>query len=125
MYISRFKIYNYKSFRESQDLELRPGFNVIVGQNDGGKTALLQAISLRFQYNPHRSLKTMPAVASKAGPVSRAEFTVHATAGELREFVKTSSGGALVPLPEPGTQFCREIGTRGTKRRRWKGLRFG
>jgi predicted ATPase len=108
MHISRFKVYNYKSFRESQDLELRPGFNVIVGQNDAGKTALLQAISLRFVLDPHRSLRTMPTVAAKPEPYSRAEFTIHTTANELKEFARASQF-LLIPLPELYSKFCMEI----------------
>ncbi|MFM9975451.1 MAG: AAA family ATPase, partial [Beijerinckiaceae bacterium] len=41
MYIKRLKIKNYKGFNESDWIEFGPGFNVIVGQNNSGKSALL------------------------------------------------------------------------------------
>lgn len=60
MWIKNFKIKNYKSFLESQEIELRQGFNVIVGKNNVGKTALLEALSLKPGNHPHKSLKTLP-----------------------------------------------------------------
>jgi predicted ATPase len=110
MHVSRIKVYNYKSFRESQDLELRPGFNIVVGQNDAGKTALLQAMGLRFPYSPHRSLKTLPTPESRPDPSSRVDFSVYATSSELRACMKSSAQPPTIPLPELSAPFCREIG---------------
>ncbi|HRQ40055.1 MAG TPA: AAA family ATPase [Chloroflexota bacterium] len=60
MLISRFKIENYKSFLSSEEITLSSGFNVIVGENNSGKTALVEALSLRFEKKPHQSIKTVP-----------------------------------------------------------------
>lgn len=43
MYLSRVKIENFRKF-ESLDLTLSPGLNLIVGENDSGKSALIDAI---------------------------------------------------------------------------------
>ncbi|MEG4023743.1 AAA family ATPase [Microcoleus sp. S13C4] len=59
MYISRLQLLNYKSFRDSGVLEFQPGINIIVGANNSGKTALLEALSLNFEKKSHRSLKTL------------------------------------------------------------------
>ncbi|MEG4087921.1 AAA family ATPase [Microcoleus sp. Pol12B4] len=59
MYISRFQLLNYKSFQDSGVLEFQPGINIIVGANNSGKTALLEALSLNFEKKSHRSLKTL------------------------------------------------------------------
>ena len=59
MYISRLQLLNYKSFRDSGVLEFQPGINIIVGANNSGKTALLEALSLNFENKSHRSLKTL------------------------------------------------------------------
>lgn len=67
MYLSKVQVNNYKSHLCSAALELTPGFNLITGQNNAGKTALLEALSLTFGSKPHRSLKTMPAVTFTAG----------------------------------------------------------
>lgn len=43
--IERIAIRNYRLFREF-DLELRPGLNILVGNNDSGKSTLIEAINL-------------------------------------------------------------------------------
>jgi hypothetical protein len=60
MYISRFQLLNYKSFRDSRVLEFQPGINIIVRANNSGKTALLEALTLNFKTSPHRSIETLP-----------------------------------------------------------------
>src|SRR2546427_80281 len=58
MHISSFRVENYKSFRATEEIRTAPGFNVIVGQNNAGKTALMEALSLSGGNKPHRSLKS-------------------------------------------------------------------
>jgi predicted ATPase len=58
MKLIRAVVENYKSFSTSISLDFAPDFNVVVGKNNAGKTALLEALSLRFQQEPHRSLIT-------------------------------------------------------------------
>src|SRR6266568_7395002 len=60
MYIAKFQVKNYKSFLSSQEIDLTSGFNVVVGQNNAGKTALVEALSLRFDSKYHLSMKTSP-----------------------------------------------------------------
>jgi hypothetical protein len=60
MLIQSFRVQNYKSYLDTGEIKLSPGFNLIVGQNNVGKTALVEALSLQAPLNPHRSLKTMP-----------------------------------------------------------------
>ena len=60
MYLSEIKIINYKSFRNSEEIKLEPHINIIIGANNSGKTAFLEALSLNFSHKPHRSLITLP-----------------------------------------------------------------
>ena len=76
MYISRFQLLNYKSFRDSGLLEFQPGINIIVGANNSGKTALLKALSLSFESSPHRSIKTLPKPNSMLSQESTAPVTL-------------------------------------------------
>jgi AAA domain, putative AbiEii toxin, Type IV TA system/AAA ATPase domain len=76
MRIERLKLSNYKSFDESPELLFTAGFNVIAGQNNTGKTALLEALSLLFNPIPHRSLKTLPTRVASVDPVSVARVSV-------------------------------------------------
>ena len=78
MHISKFNINNYKSYFESGDLELNEGINIITGQNNAGKTALLQALGLSFAANHHKSTKTLPTAISRitGGSIANIEFVI-------------------------------------------------
>jgi putative ATP-dependent endonuclease of OLD family len=47
MYISRIRIENYRCFHDTT-VELKPHLNVIIGENNAGKSTLLQALALIF-----------------------------------------------------------------------------
>ncbi len=50
MYVSEVHIQNFRIF-ESLDLKLNPGLNVLVGENNSGKTALIDAIRFTLDTN--------------------------------------------------------------------------
>jgi AAA15 family ATPase/GTPase len=54
MLIKSFEIRNYMSFEDSGHQELSRHVNLIVGQNNAGKTALLKALAQRSA-KPHRN----------------------------------------------------------------------
>lgn len=58
MYFSEIVIENYKCFRLPTKLRLEKGINIIVGQNNVGKTSILEALELRFDRNLHQSYET-------------------------------------------------------------------
>ena len=65
MRIRDFRVKNYKSWLDSEKLSLNHGFNIIIGQNNAGKTALLQSLSLNISNNPNRSPSTKPIIESQ------------------------------------------------------------
>lgn len=67
MYISKFRVFNYKSFKDSTLLEFKPGINIIIGQNNAGKTAFLETLELNFKNNVHRNIR-------KLQPQKKGEF---------------------------------------------------
>ncbi|XHL99408.1 MAG: AAA family ATPase (plasmid) [Microcoleus anatoxicus] len=83
MHISRFQLLNYKSFRDSGALEFQPGINIIVGGNNSGKTALLEALSLSFETSPHRTIETFPQPNSTPNRESTAKLTLIFTKAEI------------------------------------------
>ena len=101
MYISKFQLFNYKSFLDSGLLEFTPGINIIVGQNNSGKTALLEALTLNFDNAPHRSIKTLETPDSKIGSESRAEIVLHLDKGELRTLLHRIP--TRIGVPDPPT----------------------
>lgn len=87
MYISKFSINNYKSYLKSGDLELNKGINIITGQNNAGKTALLQSLSLNFENLPHKSTTTLPNSFSKITAPSFANIELNISREELRTYI--------------------------------------
>src|SRR5215216_3646221 len=83
MYIRSFEVSNYKSFLASGEVALTAGFNVVVGPNNVGKTALVEALSLDFANQPHRSLRTAPNPQTRASGVSRVNVSFEVERGEL------------------------------------------
>lgn len=93
MFIKVFQLFNYKSYINSKKLELSPGINILIGQNNSGKTALLEALSLRLSSNYHRSTKTLTTPFSKIDKNSTARIRLIVENNELRNL--------LEQLPEP------------------------
>lgn len=58
MYFNEVVIENYKCFRDPSKLKLEKGINLIIGQNNVGKTSMLETLELRFENNPHQSYET-------------------------------------------------------------------
>ena len=46
MYIDKIKIVNFKSFEGEFELKLNKDLNIIVGDNEAGKSTILEAINL-------------------------------------------------------------------------------
>jgi hypothetical protein len=102
--ITSFRIINYKSFPDSGEMHLESGFNVILGRNNVGKTALAEAMSLRIVDKPHRSSNTVPSPGAQPDPESRAEISVRVEAGELTELLRHEMPTFYVPTPPVNPQ---------------------
>src|SRR6266568_3777101 len=101
MKITKFQVLNFKSFRDSNEIEFKPGFNVITGQNSAGKTALLEAMTLQFTANPHRSLRTIPA----PGGIPAQECVTHVTFSITRDEIFGFLDRQAHRLPQPPIGF--------------------
>ena len=88
MYLKNFQLSNYKSFKDSGTLEFSPGINIIVGQNNAGKTALLEALTLKLSKNPHRSILTLPDYYSKNTEDSSAKIELIIEKNELKKLLE-------------------------------------
>ncbi len=112
MYISRLQVSNYKSFREPNALEFTQGFNIISGQNHSGKTALLEALGLSFVWNPHKSMKTIPARDTIPDQVSWADVWFTVPKKEIIEAMLASAPNTQFQIARPdiGSTFAKPIG---------------
>ncbi len=99
MYIGKFRITNFKSYRDSGEVEFKPGFNIVTGQNSAGKTALLEALTLQFVPKPHRSVSTMPTPGTLPDVNSTVRVTFVLSGEELLRSVRIMRSDQLFPAP--------------------------
>jgi predicted ATPase len=102
MYISKFQVSNFKSYRDSIEVEFKPGFNIITGQNNAGKTALLEALTLRFEPKPHRSVRTVPVPGAQPHNKSTVREIFELSGKELLHSLQSMGGTYFFPSPDPG-----------------------
>jgi hypothetical protein len=101
--VTRTRLHNYKSFRESPELSLGPGFNVVIGPNNAGKTALLEGLSLTFGTAPHRSPTTIPRPGSSPQPFSVVELSLEVPKAEVFQLLADHAPEFYVSHPEGTT----------------------
>src|SRR5205809_3668985 len=100
MHIASFRIENYKSFRATDVINLTPGFNLVVGQNNVGKTALVEALSLTAGPKPHRSLKSLPSPTTPLEGNSLVDASLVISRRELIDLLRGFQAPLWVPSPE-------------------------
>ena len=100
MFFSDVQISNYKSYRNSRTLDLGKGINIVVGRNNAGKTALLEAISLKFEANPQRTINSSP-TARMPKPESLVTVTLTLSRHELIDLIVGTLGDSEFYLPLP------------------------
>jgi hypothetical protein len=111
MYISRFQLGNYKSFLEMPAIQLGVGFNVICGQNNAGKTALLEGLSLNVAGNPHRSPRTVPTPLSQPDPNSVATVSFSLASEEFSQILRERGAqNYTIIAPAIGSEAARSVG---------------
>ena len=50
MWIKRVEIESFKSFLQPESIAFAPGFNLILGANNAGKSTVLQALDLNQEF---------------------------------------------------------------------------
>lgn len=107
MYISEFRIKNYKSFLDSGITEIERGFNIIVGQNNSGKTSLLEALTNKALNKPHISIKTKPNSKHSILGSSFIEVTYNIDPEELSDLMAFINPPFYFNLQGSSTQFTQ------------------
>lgn len=106
MYLSKFQVQNYKSFRNSGKIEFKQGINIIVGQNNSGKTALLEALSLNFEQKIHESIKTKPIKNGQGNnDVVYTDSSIEFKSEEIKQIFKLSDFSAFKILSQTQSNF--------------------
>jgi hypothetical protein len=91
MYIASVRIKNYKSYRDSGEVPLASGLCVIVGKNDSGKSAFLEALSLAYSSLPHRSIITAPTADTPDDPNSLIEVKAVFSRADVHSILRKHS----------------------------------
>lgn len=99
MRIKKFRVINYKSFVDSDTLDFNQGINVIVGKNNSGKTALLEALRMTITSKPHRSKTTKPRPTSPLNPNTEVYATLTASKEEIYDFCLSYNDKLGLPVP--------------------------
>jgi len=116
MHIPKFQCGNYKSLQAPAAILLRPGVNVITGQNNAGKTALLESLTVNFKGNPHRSKKTIPTPWAEPSPISWAEISLTGTPKEILQLLRRPlNSNWYVARPDHGSAIHAAAGGNGQR----------
>lgn len=97
MKILKLNLHNYKSFQSSGWLDFSPSFSVVIGKNNAGKSALLEAFRLIANPNqPHRTLSTPTALLE---PQSSVDFEMMMSGDELKFTLMADVNPRHLPVP--------------------------
>lgn len=81
------QIRNYKSFLDSGSVNLSPGVTVVVGQNNAGKSAFIEALSFQISGRAHRSDITAPNAESQIAAAPSTTHVFQLTHAELNDWL--------------------------------------
>src|ERR1700750_966615 len=101
MWLKSFRVVNFKSFEDIDRRALDRRVNVVVGQNNTGQTALLQALSFQITHVPHKSSKLRRE--DLPNPHSRFEVEFVLTGQELRDALLALDSTIYLPVPQNWT----------------------
>jgi AAA domain, putative AbiEii toxin, Type IV TA system/AAA ATPase domain len=113
MWIETARITNYKSFRDSGEIPFQRGVTVIIGANDVGKSAMLEALSLRVPAVPHRSAAVMPTAFSVVNQSSGVALSMAHDASELHAVLQ-SHVSFVIPTPSDHKRLPTDPGALST-----------
>jgi len=91
-------------------MEFKPGINIIAGQNNAGKTALIDALNLNYQDIPHRSIKTLPKESSQVDPYSKATIVLTFDKSALHFYFEQIGSNLWIPTRNSDINDMEPIG---------------
>lgn len=108
MRIDSVAITNYKSYLERQTIRFEPGFNLLLGTNNAGKTSVLDVLDMNLDLNePHRSERTIPIYGGQANKPSQLEVTLATKFSELWQIAGASQ--LYLPIPQVKVNYPNTI----------------
>src|SRR4029077_9593729 len=97
MRIAKFRVLNYKCFRDTGDINIDRQRTLIVGKNDSGKSSLLECLGTQFLANPHLSSRSKPRISSAVDDVSRVRVSVEISGRDIRDYLLVRNQDLYIP----------------------------
>lgn len=97
MRLLKARIVGFQSFEDSGELTFGPGINLLVGQNNVGKSALLRALQSDMPDDRHR---TPEAWLDAALPWPFTEFVFEVSGEELKSSTLERNSPIIIPVPQ-------------------------
>lgn len=95
MRLLKVRIRGFQSFGDTGDVELSEGINLVIGQNNAGKSALLRALLPALPDDRHRSPEKWETFRL---PPPEVAFTIDASGAEIRDWVLRFGSQMHVPV---------------------------
>jgi energy-coupling factor transporter ATP-binding protein EcfA2 len=97
MRLRKIRVEGFQSFSDSGDVEFEEGFNLIIGQNNSGKSALLRAMLPQLPDDRHRTPECWEDFKL---PRPKITFVIEASGAEIRDWVLRSAKAQEIPIVE-------------------------
>lgn len=86
MFVSKVRVVDFKCFLDSDAASFDPSFNVIVGRNNAGKSALLEALNIVTP--PQANLHASPSAPQGLQRASKVQFSVNVSTEDIVQTVR-------------------------------------
>lgn len=96
MRLLRVRVVGFQSFEDSGEITLGPGINLVVGQNNAGKSSLLRALQVKMLPDRHRTPEKW---LEAALPVPYTDFLFEMSGDELRLSLFEKNNDTYIPIP--------------------------
>ena len=108
MRVKSFSASNYKGFRSTAPVELGPGLNLIIGANNAGKTALIEALA-HFPHGPRAHRNKARPQNLPLDPTSTCDICVTFTGHELKAWLLGQQFNIVLRNPEDDTAINQRL----------------
>ena len=95
MRLIKARIQGFQSFGDSGEMEFSEGINLVIGQNNAGKSALLRALLPELPDDRHRTPEKWQTFRLRAPEIA---LTINASGAEIRDWVMLSNSNQFFPV---------------------------
>ncbi|HEY8084117.1 MAG TPA: AAA family ATPase [Methylophilaceae bacterium] len=103
MQLKKLRVQNFSAFEDTGWIEFYPGINIVIGQNNAGKSALLRVFEDQLLNDKHRNLSRF---ANALTPEVEVEYVIEISGRELSDAIL--DGGADIAWPVGGQSLTAD-----------------